>query len=251
MSCRLYLAGGLAPVFSHYSGDEKRLLGRINRMASYHYMNAWDEARIHMFKDFMLDSGAFSFTRNAILSKDWDRYVDEYGDFVKANRVGLFYELDIDNVVGVPEVLRLRKRLEKRVGRRCIPVWHHGRGKNGWLDLCAEYEYVAIGGIAKGDERTERWFRWFTNAARERNCKVHGLGYTRLNDKVAYSGFDSIDSTSWLAGNRYGFVYIYRNGKMGKVPTPEGMRVKTREVREHNLLQWVLMGEEMESGVKI
>ena len=79
---------------------------------------------------------------------NWDKYIEEYAEYVKENNVKKFLELDIDSVVGYEEVKRLRGRLEKLAGRQCIPVWHRPRGKAEFLRLCDEYSYIAIGGVA-------------------------------------------------------------------------------------------------------
>lgn len=47
---------------------------------------------------------------------DWDAYVSGYADFINRFDVKLFFELDIDNVVGLAEVERLRHKLEKDDG---------------------------------------------------------------------------------------------------------------------------------------
>ena len=40
----------------------------------------------------------------------------------------------------------MRKRLEAETKKKCIPVWHRSRGKENFIELCKQYDYVAIGG---------------------------------------------------------------------------------------------------------
>lgn len=59
---------------------------------------------IPSFKSFMLDSGAFSFMQGKGTNVDFYSYLERYIDFVKRNNIKLFYELDIDSVVGYEKV---------------------------------------------------------------------------------------------------------------------------------------------------
>ena len=52
---------------------------------------------------------------------------------------------DIESVIGLEETEKLRKRLEKRVGWKSIPVWHMNRGYDKWIEICKEYDYVCFG----------------------------------------------------------------------------------------------------------
>ena len=82
-------------------------------LQSFYYADEFTEkVIIPNAKDFLLDSGAFSFMEGAA-AVDWDEYVERYASFIKRNRVEKFFELDIDSVVGYEEVLRLRAKLEE------------------------------------------------------------------------------------------------------------------------------------------
>lgn len=68
--------------------------------------------------------------------------------------------------------------------------------------MIKEYSYVAIGGIATKDispAKYEALFPWMLNQAHKNGAKVHGLGYTRV-DNLERFRFDSIDSTTWTVG---------------------------------------------------
>ena len=114
--------------------------------------------------------------------------------------------------------------------------------------MCDEYDYVAIGGIAdKGRKSIEKYIPWFTSEAHKKNTKVHGLGYTSL-EKLDYMGFDSVDSSAWLYGNRGGYIYIWDGYTMHKKDVPNGKKLDTKKVARHNFVEWVKMSETVENN---
>lgn len=212
-------------------------------MASFYYINKEITKSISKYKSFMLDSGAFSFMNGTKSDHvNWDQYIETYAEFINEHNVKLFFELDIDSVVGIKEVERLRKKLERLTGRQCIPVWHKSRGKDYWLRLVQEYNYVAIGGlVTKEIKRSEhKFFHWFIDQAHRNDCKVHALGYTRLKGLDEYD-FDSVDSTTWLSGRRFGDIYKFNGLEMKLISgSNNGKRVTGGEsVDVHNFMEWV------------
>ncbi len=190
----------------------------------------------------LLDSGAYTFMQGAE-TVDWDKYVDAYADWIIEHGVELFFELDIDSVVGLKEVERLRKRLEARAGRQSIPVWHISRGKDYYLAMCRDYKYVAFGGLQTDGvprNKIEKAFPWFIDTAHKYGAKIHGLGYTNIEGLHRYH-FDSVDSTAWLYGNRGGYLYKFnpRNGTMDKQDVPPGHRLKAQAAAEWNFNEWL------------
>lgn len=211
-------------------------------LQSFYYADEFTEkVIIPNAKDFLLDSGAFSFMEGAV-AVDWDEYVERYASFIKRNRVEKFFELDIDSVVGYEEVLRLREKLEKLTGRQCIPVWHNSRGKDEYIRHVQEYPYVAVGGLVsgKGEYRRQLWrfFPWFIRTAHENKAKLHALGFTSL-DGIKRFHFDSVDSTAWTTGNRFGYVYHFNGSTMTKTDVPKGHRLAdAKRVALHNFCEW-------------
>lgn len=106
-------------------------------------------------KSYLLDSGAFSFM-NGAKRVDFDSYTDRYIDFINDNKVPLFFEMDLDVVVGLPKVEEYRRRIERRTGKQCIPVFHRERGKDYFIDMVKNYKYVALGGIAVNEIKKKR-----------------------------------------------------------------------------------------------
>lgn len=207
---------------------------------SFYYVDEWMEQAIPKLKNFMLDSGAFTFMTSHKGNVDWNDYLRRYADFINKNDVKRFYELDIDSVVGYEKVLEMRRWLEAETGKKPIPVWHKSRGKNEYLKMCDEYDYVAIGGIVSKEIKPPDYkhFPWFINEAHKRGAKIHGLGFTSLEGIRKYH-FDSVDSTSWTIGNRFGIVYYFDGMTMKKQAKREGQRLKdAKAVAINNFNEW-------------
>lgn len=211
------------------------------KLDSYHHIAKEEIKHINKYKLFMLDSGAFSYINGKNTNNvDWDEYIESYAEFINNHNIKLFMELDIDSVVGIKEVERLRNKLERLTNKQCIPVWHKSRGKDYWLKMIKEYDYVAIGGIVTKEIKPSeyKYFHWFIQQAHKNNCKVHGLGFTNLKGIREYK-FDSVDSTSWLSGNRFGVVHRFNGKTIEKISKQPGQRVKATEVAINNFREWV------------
>ena len=213
-------------------------------LESFFSVQQWEMEYIKNSKMFLLDSGAFSFMTRSNLRVDFDEYLKKYIHFINKYNVKYFFELDIDSVVGLKKVEEYREVLERETGKKCIPVWHKSRGKQYFLDMVKEYDYVAIGGIASGEikRREYKYFPWFIEQAHKHNCKIHGLGFTSTRLLKKYK-FDSVDSTSWVYGHKLGKIMRF-NANAGQIETvinSEGnKRLKSGLLaNEHNLKEWL------------
>ena len=210
-------------------------------LESFFYVDADTERLLPYFGDFMLDSGAFTFMQNSRIKTDWDEYTERYANFINKNNIEKFFELDIDTVVGYKEVKRLRRKLEEKTGKCPIPVWHKDRGYKEFENLCEKYPYIAIGGIVSKEIKPEHYriFPKMIKTAHLHGAKIHGLGFTNLKLLTKYH-FDSVDSTAWTTGNRFGFVYKFENGTMKKIYAPKGKRLADpRRVALINYTEWI------------
>ena len=244
LSMQLYLAG----VWPWRNGG-----GYDAAVAEYHpyilesffYADEDTERLIPHFGDFLLDSGAFTFMQGRGGSPNWDEYVERYADFIKRNNIKKYFELDIDSVVGYEKVKRIRAKLERLTGRQSIPVWHKSRGKDEYIGSCKDYPYVAIGGLVDGAKNGEyaralwKYFPWFINTAHENGAKIHALGFTSL-DGIRQYHFDSVDSTAWTTGNRFGYIYYFDGRTIKKRDAPEGHRISDpRKAALINFVEWL------------
>ena len=210
-------------------------------MESFYYANADTERLLPLFGDFLLDSGAFTFMTNAKQAKiDWEEYIKKYADFINRNKIKNYFELDVDNIVGYDKVKEYRKKIERLTGTPVIPVWHKSRGKEEFLKMCDEYDYVAIGGIVTKEITKDQYpfFTWFINEAHKRGCKIHGLGFTSLDGILKYK-FDTVDSTAWTTGNRFGYIYKFNGKTMTKIDVPRGKRLNGRLAAINNFSEWI------------
>lgn len=237
---KLFLAGtGGSKLFEKYIKESLYIL------ESFYYIQKWQIPLIKKVKIFLLDSGAFTYM-NGKDSRDinWNEYIENYADFINKYDIEYFMELDIDIVVGLEEVEKLRKKLEKLTNKKCIPVWHKSRGLDYWKKMIKEYDYVAIGGIVTGEIKKSEYdiFIPLLKMARQNNCKVHGLGLTSMEVIKKYP-FYSVDSTSWTSGGRFGQLHHF-NGKEIKSFSRKEKRMKDyRQVNRHNLQEWVKFQE--------
>ena len=215
-------------------------------LESFYYarQNRYFEELYRNGVDILIDSGAFTFMSGTGENIDWDRYTEEYAAFINKYDITKFFELDIDSIVGIKEVERLRAKLEQLTGKQCIPVWHVSRGIDYYKQMVEEYKYVAIGGYVARDvprQKLEAAFPYLIQVAHKAKCKVHGLGYTPLDIAKRRFRFDSVDSTSWIAGNRFGAIYHFNpaSGIMEKFDRPKGKRVKNLATAWNNFNEWV------------
>jgi len=216
---------------------------RISILESFCSMEDWEIPYIQNHWNFLLDSGAFTFLNSKKQNKiNWDEYVEKYAEFINKYDIKLFFELDIDYLIGLKEVERLREKLHKLTNKQSISVWHKSRGKDYYIRMVQEFDYVAIGGLAIGgihfQKQIEPVFPWFIKNAHKNNCKIHALGYTSVSGLYKYP-FDSVDSTSWIYGNKLGLIYRFDGYKMTIVKKPCGNRLIAKDARLHNFFEWV------------
>lgn len=211
-------------------------------LESFYSFSDWELEEIKTKELFLLDSGAFTFMNGFKGVIDWQEYIDKYANFIVKNNIKYFFELDIDVLVGHEKVKQYRKYLEKKVGRKCIPVWHKSRGLDEWKKLTKEYDYVAIGGIVTKEIKPKE-YKFFTpllEIARKNKCKVHGLGFTNLKSLKKYK-FYSVDSTSWKSGNRFGILYKFNGTTLVQVKKEKNQKMINPCYLgdNHNLNEWI------------
>ena len=210
-------------------------------LESFYYIKPWQTEQINNVEFFLLDSGAFTFLNKKSSNIDIIDYVDRYADYIKQNNIEYYFELDIDSLIGYSEVKKIRQRLERKTKNKCIPVWHKSRGIKEFKNLCKKYDYVSIGGIATKEITSGEYFllNSFCDYAHSQNCKIHGLGFTPCD--LSNYRFDSVDSTSWIYGGKFGKRNIFSNGKMSTTYPNE--RLHYLEHDKYNLKQWLLYQE--------
>lgn len=167
-------------------------------------------------------------------------YLLKYAEWINRYHIKQFFELDVDKIVGYSRVLDYRKELQDLTGEPSIPVWHKTRGAEEFLRTCEEFPYVAVGGIAAKDIKRSEYpaFGKMIKEAHKRGAKIHGLGFTAVTELGKYH-FDSVDSSAWTTGNRFGYIDIFHNGAMIRKKPPRGHRLKVEEAAKNNFCEWV------------
>ncbi len=212
-------------------------------LESFYYVNKDTIELLPYYSDFLLDSGAFSFITNSKASKqiNWNEYVDKYIKFINTYDIKHFFELDIDSIIGYDAVLEIHKQINRQTGKLCIPVWHKNRGIEEFKKMCSENPYVAIGGIVSKEftKKEREKFPLLIREAHRRGAKIHGLGFTNVS-LLPYYHFDSVDSTAWVTGNRFGAIYKFTGTTIIRINKKEGQRLKDhRWAAINNFTEWV------------
>lgn len=192
--------------------------------------------------NFLLDSGAFSYMNGAKCTKEiLLEYLDRYIAFIKKYDVKYFFELDVDTIFGIEFVEMMRKKLETETGKKCIPVWHKGRGIEYWKKMVANYKYVAIGGLVFHVKKQE-WplIKKMVDYAYAKGVKVHGLGFTKTQELDKYK-FYSVDSSSWLSCASRGQKLCYFNGTCIKIKDIDkgNKKANIKNMTEFNFKEWI------------
>lgn len=239
---RIYLAG----IETYYSYFKKVPDAYI--LCTFFYYNkkkiipefAYSEKHI-------LDSGAFSVFKDPEKAKsyDWDSYVKRYISFIKETNQKLFFELDIDCVVGLNKVEYYRKKIEDAIGIQPIPVWHSNRKWDYFIYMCENFPYVSLGTTTANEDgkrirNNPLVLKKFIDTAHKNKAKIHGLGFTNIKwlDKLK---FDSVDSTSWIAGQKYGVMHKWNGINMIQYKKQKNQIMINPESRLlNNFNEWLL-----------
>lgn len=212
-------------------------ISQLNVLISHEYKKALYDKKPKQFKNFMADSGAFT-AMNAGKKID-EQYINTYCDWIIENDIDNYIEMDLDEIVGYEKVLEIRKFIEKRTGKPCIPVWHLSRGAEGWKRMVQEYDYCALS--LSGFTDSSKWLRkhkyeplkFFLNEANKNNCKVHALGCNQIELMKRFH-FYSCDSSCHTLGYRYGKIYDFRNGQLKTVDKRTGFKKDAEKLTGHN-----------------
>lgn len=214
---RLYLARFLT-ASKHQHADDLLEIGRKGEvLALESFFTSNEVAKI--LADYpeikiLLDSGAYTF---AYTLKDREggstqKYLDDYINFILKYKDRLLGYVNLDDIHDVEISWKNQKYMEER-GVRPMPVYHYGEDFK-WLERYVnEYDYVGVGGIAKGvSESSDRMLfdRIFEYVERKNlSVKLHAFGITRVKFLMRFP-WHSVDSTTWLRTAIYGKIFIPR-----------------------------------------
>ena len=163
------------------------------------------------------DSGLFTLMFGADKGKPQNRetltmWQDKLIAFVQQNRLNATcVEIDCQKILGVEEAWYFRERMRRLLKNRQINVFHFEDGREG-LDKLIEFsDYLAISvpemRIVK-PKTFRQDVRYLTHYIKDRKPEIdiHLLGCTDMAMIEQNSFCTSADSTSWLAGVKYGYI---------------------------------------------
>ncbi len=165
---------------------------------------------------FMLDSGAFTYRQKveAGWDEDPDKYFDSYFNFCDRHHelFDVIAEFDIDGLTDEVTVQTVDGWTERMLARpwrqKVMPVYHGNRGPywlRDWL-LDTRSPLVGMGSELKIVGPVIAQAHHFGKF-------IHGFAQTRINTDLKFTPYDSVDSSSWLRGDRFGNTFIFRNNR--------------------------------------
>lgn len=184
-------------------------------LMSYHYLQKkpkdFLKKRIEEYPDVkvFIDSGAHTFLTNVDKFADkpmsfWDKYLQEYTDFIRYNKDYIFAcaDLDIDPIIGEEAVDNWRdttfESLRKETGVDVCYIWHTNRGEAGWEEMCRKYNYIGMSMENDAEVTVQRLMKRM-KVAEKYNTRVHGMALTKTEILVRvpfFSADSSVDGNS-------------------------------------------------------
>jgi hypothetical protein len=226
--------------------------------------------------NFFLDSGAYTyFTKwktDASKLPPYKQYVERYFQYIDeyGENFCRITEPDLDHTIRGIEADDIHNWREEMLSNwphlNVTPVWHRWRGHSDWTKYCLDprIKTIAIG----RDPGPAGLQRKLVLEARSVGKPVHGFGMTRINTTLKIVPYPSVDSTSWLTGQQYGTLYIFRSNKFITLATAGGGKEKRKlyksyfksigcdpskviaddvsEVRKANVIAWRMLADRME-----
>lgn len=211
-------------------------------LVSYHYHRNTDlaglVAELGGDVDLFADSGAYSAatTGATINLTDYAAWLRDWEPLWTV-RAGL-------DVIGDHEATAANTTALQDAGLPVLPTFHLGSPWPVLEQLCASHEYVALGGMALhavGAAKQRPLMAWLVRCftiARDHGTRFHGFGLTSAQI-VKHLPFYSIDSSSYVFGERWGLSYLWnaRAWRMESVlfRNPEEVRPHAQLFRRHGL----------------
>lgn len=257
-------------LYSYYYVYKMRREGFIARMQDEYRDVEW-----------FLDSGAFTYIVKSRTDKaslpPWKAYRKLYFTYVRDTweRWARVMELDLDHLEGVSfdDLMEWRDEMLETCGPglNLCPVWHPGRGAAEWTAYCRDprFRHLALGAGHYSRYSGSGRVRRMVMEAHNWNKTVHGLGMTGVNTALRVIPYDTVDSTSWLMGQKFGTLFVFQNnkfrliGKDGSMGKRERMLYRSHfkaigvdwrkieaddgaEVRRANIIAWRRLSDRLE-----
>ena len=106
--------------------------------------------------------------------------------------------------------------------------------------MCKNYDYVGFSAFAfKGElEVPDKFVNLFCKTAHDNGCMIHGFAYTKADLWTRH--FDSVDSSSWSSGGRFGSIQKFDPKKKAIVNDMAVRNYSGQHIRihKHNITEW-------------
>lgn len=192
-----------------------------------------------------IDSGAYS---AATIGKPVS--LDSYVDFLHGlDLTGIIYA-NLD-VIGDADASSQNLAAMEKSGLAPLPVFHFGSSLHHLDRLVEQYDYIALGGMV--GTPASKTLPWAARCAERSNrARFHAFGQT--STKMMYSfDWQSVDSSAWTAGIRYGDLPIFSGGA-AKTIRREALQYSMRlrsEMREVGVDPDKILANERKSWVEV
>lgn len=178
------------------------------------------------YKSYFMDCGAFS-----AWSQGTSIDIDKYCQFILHHQHRLDVYAHLDDKNSEKKTMENLEIMETKYKLKPLPVWHAVNRNFKLLgELLEKYDYIAIGAMAGEGGKDEvlhdtlkiifsMALKYGKNKDGTLKKRFHAFGWTGFNWLVRYPWY-SADSTSWLAGSRFGTIPIFniKTGKMMTIP---------------------------------
>lgn len=209
---------------------------------------------------FMTDSGGFSFMEqlDTLADKDhvykeefWLPYLEEYVQWLHDHYKYIFVaaNLDLDAYLGRDKILEWNEKyfkpLEKYINI-CYVVQRDWKNEyNDYTGLKRYKEYLDLYDYVAVNQMQKQWTTPIFEQCRIKKKLVHGLAWTSIPMLKSQPLF-SVDSSSWLSGQRYGITYQYDGVNFRMYDKKSKFRRKGDKIfcRENNIDYTALMNDE-------
>ena len=195
---QVYLALGPAEHKSVLS-DNSLIEEEMNLLFPFTTVKEYDLLKDYKNVNLMVDSGAFTYNHKDSFNIDKiNKYILDYRKFILKtkddSRIQGYFDVDILKL-GYDNIHNVREKLFE-ITDKIIPVWHKEWGVKKYMEMCKEYDYVAIP-CAKSAEIKQNSLKHFVKYAHKQGTKIHGLGESKQSvlEKVP---FNSVDAATWV-----------------------------------------------------
>lgn len=183
-------------------------------LVSYYYLKGFSaDQQIYNYRDWVMDSGAYSaWSNNAVI--DLDEYIEKCKELLAIDpTLKEVYALDV-----IGDWQASKKNVEKmwNAGVPAIPCFHMREPESLLLHYAKDYPKIAFGGmVGTSFKQKNVWAKAMMSKVWPK--KVHGFGLGSESTVLSIP-FHSVDSTNWLAPQKFGSRFKNFRGKISLKP---------------------------------